>query len=264
MLQRYESVPSRYVLPRHVDVWCPPGYREEAENYPVIYMHDGQNLFDDSLAYGGVSWGIDHAMRRLIEAGTTRGAIVVGIWNSEIRWREYMPNKVYESPGFEKHRGEFLEAVGGEPVSDLYLRFLVEEVKPFIDSHFRALPDRANTFVTGSSMGGLISLYAVSEYPGVFGGAACISTHWPVGGDRLVREMSRRPPDPYTHKLYFDFGTETLDADYEPYQRKMDRELRRAGYVPGKNWITRKFVGAEHSERSWRERVRIPLSFLLA
>ena len=262
-LQRYENVPSRYVLPRHVDVWCPPGYPDGAP-YPVMYMQDGQNLFDDAVAYGGISWGIDLAMAELIQAETTRGAVVVGIWNSEIRWREYMPQKVYESPEFEKHRSEFLEATGGEPVSDFYLRFLVEEVKPFIDAHYNILHGPANTFVMGSSMGGLISLYAVSEHPGVFGGAACLSTHWPAGGDALVSQLGRSLPDPATHRIYFDFGTQTLDADYEPYQRKMDRALRRAGYIEGKNCMTRKFEGAEHSERSWRERVRIPLSFLLA
>lgn len=260
--ERHENFPSRFVIRRHVDVWCPPGYLDEAP-YPVIYMHDGQNIFDDALAFGGISWGVDRAMRDLIHEGTTRGAIVVGIWNSEIRWRDYMPQKAYESPGFVRHRAAFLETAGGVPVSDSYLSFLVEEVKPFVDAHYNSLPDQAHTFVMGSSMGGLISLYAVSQYPETFGGAACLSTHWPVGGEELVEGMARALPDPATHRLYFDFGTETLDAGYEPYQRRMDEALRRAGYVEGEKWLTLKFEGAEHSERSWRERVRIPLSFLL-
>jgi predicted alpha/beta superfamily hydrolase len=263
-LERHEVFPSRYVSPRNLDVWCPPGYAEEAaQAYPVLYMHDGQNLFDDSISYGSISWGVDRAMTRLLDERKIREAIVVGIRNSPVRWRDYMPQKTYEVPGFEKHHQAFLETAGGPPVSDAYLKFLVEEVKPFIDAHYRTLTGQKDTFVMGSSMGGLISLYAISEYPTVIGGAACISTHWPIGGTELVDEMARGLPDPSTHRLYFDFGTETLDSDYEAYQRRMDEHLRKAGYVENRNWSTRKFEGAEHSERSWRARVHIPLEFLL-
>jgi predicted alpha/beta superfamily hydrolase len=188
---------------------------------------------------------------------------VVGVWNSPLRWREYLPQKPYESPALQKHHPFFLERAGGPPISDAYLKFLVEELKPFIDSKYRTLPDRQNTFVMGSSMGGLVSLYAISEYPQVFGGAGCISTHWSAGGDDMVDEMACHLPGPATHKLYFDFGTETLDAEYEPFQRRMDVHLRRAGYIENKNWVTCKFEGAEHSERSWHQRIHIPLEFLL-
>ena len=125
------------------------------------------------------------------------------------------------------------------------------------------MPDQQNTFVMGSSMGGLISLYAINEYPQVFGGAGCVSTHWSTATQELVDEMARRLPDPADHRLYFDYGTKTLDSEYEPYQRRMDEHLRRAGYCENENWITLKFEGAKHSERSWRERVHIPLTFLL-
>jgi hypothetical protein len=90
-----------------------------------------------------------------------------------------------------------------------------------------------------------------------------VSTHWSAGRQELVDEMASRLPDPSDHRLYFDFGTETLDSEYEPYQRRMDEHLRQAGYRENENWVTRKFEGAEHSERSWRERVHIPLEFLL-
>jgi predicted alpha/beta superfamily hydrolase len=255
--------PSQFISARNVDVWLPPGYSDNGERYPVLYMHDGQNLFDDSLSYGNVSWEIDRTMKRMIAEGRIRSATVVGIWNSEVRWRDYMPQKPYESPGLKKHHPAFLETAGGPSISDSYLRFLVEELKPFIDSHYQILPDRENTIVMGSSMGGLISLYAISEYPHVFGSAGCVSTHWPIGGVELVDEMAGHLPDPATHRLYFDFGTETLDSTYEPFQRRMDEHLREAGYIEGENWVTCKFEGAEHSERSWRDRVEIPLSFLL-
>ena len=226
-------------------------------------MHDGQNLFDSAAAFGGSGWEIHKAIAELIETREIRGAIVVGIWNSDIRWREYMPQKPYRAEALRKHHHRFIDQAGGEPVSDPYLRFIVEELKPWIDSRYRTRPDRASTFVMGSSMGGLISLYAISEYPQVFGGAACLSAHWPAGERELVTEMAGNLPDPETHKLYFDYGTEGLDALYEPYQKQMDGYLRRAGYVENRNWLTLKFAGANHSEAAWRARVKIPLSFLL-
>ena len=263
-LERYENFYSKQVAFRNVDVWLPPGYEYESDRrHAVLYMHDGQNLFDDSISYGSLSWGIEQAMTHLLEEGRIRSTIVAGIWNSGIRWREYMPQKPYESSAFNRHRKDFHKTTGGPSISDLYLKFLVEELKPFIDGQYNTLPDPANTFVMGSSMGGLISLYAISEYPHIFGGAGCISTHWPIGGMALVDKMARSLPDPVSHRLYFDFGTETLDRIYEPFQHRMDDHLRQAGYIEGQNWVTRKFEGAEHSEHSWRERVEIPLSFLL-
>ncbi len=261
-LDRFENFYSKFVDHRNVDVWLPPGI-ESGTSSPVLYMHDGQNLFDDSLSYGAVSWAIDQAMLRLIGEGKTRGAIVVGIWNTSIRWREYMPAKPYFAPALDDKRPHILKKAGGVPISDAYLKFLVEELKPFVDRRYPTRPDPMNTFVMGSSMGGLISLYAISEYPQTFGCAGCVSTHWADGGFGLVDEMAHHLPDPADHRLYFDFGTETLDAEYEPYQRRMDEYLRKAGYLEDQNWITCKFEGAEHTERSWRERVHIPLEFLL-
>lgn len=263
-LDHFENFYSKFVDFRNVDVWFPSGYESQSDvRYPVLYMHDGQNLFDNPASFGRESWRVDLAMTRLIEEGRIRAAIVVGIWNSPVRWRDYLPQKPYETPALHKHHPAFLERAGGPPTSDAYLKFLVEELKPFIDKTYRTRPERQNTFVMGSSMGGLISLYAISQYPQVFGGAGCVSTHWSAGREELVDEMARHLPDPSDHKLYFDFGTETLDSEYEPYQRRMDQHLRRAGYRKNENWVTLKFEGAEHSERSWRERVHIPLEFLL-
>jgi predicted alpha/beta superfamily hydrolase len=114
----------------------------------------------------------------------------------------------------------------------------------------------------GSSMGGLISLYAISQYPQVFFGAGCVSTHWSAGLEVLVDELAKMLPDPGTHRLYFDYGTTGVDAPYEPYQLQMDKYLRAAGYTES-NWLTRKFEGADHNEAAWRARVKIPLEFLL-
>jgi predicted alpha/beta superfamily hydrolase len=260
---RYPSMPSGHVAARNIDVWLPPGYdREPDKHYPVLYMHDGQNLFDPATSYGGVDWGIDETMTRMIAAGEVREAIVVGVWNTPKRREEYMPQRAVQGaidfnvPGSTAARPEDI-------ISDRYLAFLVEELKPFIDANYRTLPDRADTYVMGSSMGGLVSQYAISKYPGVYGGAGCVSTHWPAGNGIALDDFAVHLPDPATHKYYFDYGTATLDESYEPYQLRADAILRSAGYVEGRNWITRKFEGAEHSEKSWRLRVHEPLQFLI-
>lgn len=263
-LVRHDAFPSAFVDPRRVDVWLPPGYDANAtERYPVIYFHDGQNLFDPRLAYGGNTWGIDEAMHRLIAAGKTRGAIIVGLWNNGLtRFPEYMPRKAVTTAdlGF---------GVGNQRLpaalirSDDYLKFIVEELKPFIDRTYRTLPDRAHTSIAGSSMGGLISGYALAEYPAVFGAAACVSTHWPAGDGCVVDYFAQHLPRAGAHRLYFDFGTATLDALYEPFQQRMDAALRTLGYTEGRDWLTKKFPGAEHNEKAWSARVDLPLEFLL-
>ena len=260
-LQRHADFPSKFVAARNVDVWLPPDFSED-KKYPVLYMHDGQNIFEPISSIGSVAWEIDKAITRLVNAKKIPGAIVVGVWNSGIRWREYMPQKVYEVPEFEKDRPAFIERAGGDSISDSYLKFLVEEVKPFVDEKYPTLSDQQKTFIMGSSMGGLISLYAISQYPNVFRGAGCLSTHWSAGSGTLVNEMGKSLPDPGSHKLYFDYGTKGLDADYEPFQLQMDKYLREAGYDE-LNWMTRKFEGADHNEAAWRARVEIPLEFLL-
>jgi predicted alpha/beta superfamily hydrolase len=248
---------SDHVAPRHVDVWLPPNYHDSPSlRFPVIYMHDGQNLFDPKTSFIGVDWGIDEAMRDLTAARRGRAAIVVGIWNTPQRSQEYMPQRALEMLPAQLRRRR-------DPLSDRYLKFLVEEVKPFIDDHHRTLADRENTFVMGSSMGGLISLYAVCEYPRVFAGAGCLSPHWPAAGGIVVDYLQQALPEAGDHKLYFDYGTRTVDALYEPYQEEADEIIRAKGYTRGEDWLTLKFEGAEHGERAWRERVHIPLAFLL-
>jgi predicted alpha/beta superfamily hydrolase len=259
---RYASMPSAHVASRNVDVWLPPSYGADPQRrYPVLYMHDGQNLFDPATSYGGVDWAVDEAMTRLAMQGEVREAIVVGVWNSPQRFQEYMPQRAVQ--GVRRIAMPGRDVRSDEVVSDAYLAFLVTELKPFIDARYATLPDRADTYVMGSSMGGLISLYAMSKYPAVFGGAGCVSTHWPAGDGIALVDFATHLPDPATHRYWFDYGTATLDAGYEPYQRRADEILRQAGYVEGENWITKKFEGAEHSEKAWRLRVDQPLKFLI-
>ena len=259
---RHVDFPSDEVVPRHVDVWTPPNYDESAERYPVIYMHDGQNLFHGDLSYSGVPWGVDHAAARLAVEGQIRVPIIVGIWNSEHRMQEYMPQKPVEiAPVLVGER--FSKRHNGHPCSDDYLRFIVDELKPFIDNTYRTLPEREDTFVMGSSMGGIISLYAFCEYPDVFSGAACLSTSWTIAGGAFIPYLRKAVPPAKSHRIYFDYGSEARIATYESYQKQADRLFKKAGYRKNKNWTSRRFPGADHSERAWQDRIDEPLLFLL-
>ena len=187
----------------------------------------------------------------------------MGVWKTEIRWDEYLPLKPFLVKRGEKALARINAELENGVVSDQYLKFLVEELKPFIDKTYRTRPDVENTFIMGSSMGGLISLYAICEYPQIFGGAGCVSTHWPAVKTLMRDYLKKQLPDPATHKIYFDYGTEHLDAKYEPHQKRVDAVMAAKGYAQGKNWITRKFEGATHNEASWQARIHIPLTFLL-
>ncbi len=262
---KVENFASEIIPARHLEIWLPPSYKTSPEKYyPVLYMHDGQNLFDPAQSqYTQTDWGVDEAMTRLIAEGKVREAIVVGNWSTDNRFNEYMPQKAVTPKNLSRYKADFETFVASVIVSDDYLRFLVTELKPYIDQTYRTLPERDDTFIMGSSMGGLISAYAISEYPDVFGGAGCVSTHFPLGDGAIVEYLSDKLPDPATHKIYWDYGTETLDHNYEGYQKRMDVYGYKAGYVEGENWMSRKFEGHEHSEKAWRARVHIPLTFLL-
>ncbi|MEI6748022.1 MAG: alpha/beta hydrolase [Bacteroidales bacterium] len=281
-IKSFEKFPSKFVDARTLDVWLPDGYNVK-KKYAVLYMQDGQMLFDSTINWNHQEWAVDETMEKLISEGKIRNCIVVGIWNSRVRHSDYFPQKPFESLSraeqdtiFNAARNK-LGSTDKQPVfskkiiqSDNYLKFLVQEVKPFIDSSFSTLTDRANTFISGSSMGGLISMYAICEYPGVFGGAACLSTHWP-GIFRVENNpvpaaffnyLKNKLPSPKTHKFYFDYGSETLDSLYKPYQIEVDKIMVAKGYST-KNWITREFPGDEHSEKAWRKRFYMPATFLL-
>ena len=263
-VERLAAFPSKLVAPRHVEVWLPPGYASaKGRRYPVLYMHDGQNVFDPATAFGGQDWGVDEVMTRLVTAGRVRPAIVVAAWNTALRAPEYMPQKALIGKDLSRWADKIPGGASQAPLSDAYLRFLVEELKPAIDRRYRTRPGRADTFVMGSSMGGLISLYALAEYPRVFGGAACLSTHWPAADGAVIDYALKALPQAGPHRLYFDFGTAGLDAQYGPYQKRMDEVLRAHGYTEGRDWVTRRFEGAGHDEASWKARLDVPLTFLL-
>jgi enterochelin esterase-like enzyme len=254
-----------------VDVWLPRGY-DGTRPHAVLYMHDGQMLFDAHTTWNRQAWEVAPTVQRLIDAGALRDTIVVGVWNTgPTRFAEYFPQ------GFIEHVPEgaarqVLMARGyasRPPLADAYLRFLVTELKPAIDARYRTRPGREHTAVAGSSMGGLISLYALCEHPQVFGGAACLSTHW-IGGFERNAEipaagrayLRRRLPAPGEHRLYMDRGTAELDALYDEAQAQVDALMRERGFGPP-HFVTRVFEGEGHNERAWARRLEIPLRHLL-
>ncbi len=264
----HKNFKSEHVIPRNVEVFLPDGYDSNSKiKYKVLYMHDGQNVFNPKTSYTGIDWGVDEVLDSLIKHGKIKKTIVVAPWNTEQkRFSEYMPEAPAEATSSAEIKASLKQNTGfDELYSDEYLKFLVEELKPFIDKTYNASPKIEDTSVMGSSMGGLISLYAICKYPEVFGAAGCVSTHWPIPvlGEAYMNTLPSTLPDPETHKIYFDFGTETLDAQYEPYQKRVDQMMKDKGYIAGKNWITKKFKGAAHNEKSWNKRVHIPLEFLL-
>jgi enterochelin esterase-like enzyme len=272
-------VQSKFTDPRRVVVWLPSSYKPNGPRHAVLYMHDGQNLFDKATAGYGMEWEVDENLSKLIDEKKVHPTIVVGIWNTPKRLQEYVPSKAFSSLPAE-FRGKVKALYGGDPLSDGYLTFIVNELKPRIDRQFRVKSDRQNTVIMGSSMGALISLYAIDEYPQIFGGAGMMSTHWPlvinpdgkpvsdndyeIVSATFERYLAPALPDPRTHRLYFDHGSETLDAVYKRYQDRVDAVVEKRGYVQGQTWLTRSFPGQKHNEISWASRVEIPLQFLLS
>jgi enterochelin esterase-like enzyme len=268
-IERLENFKSQFVAPRHVDVWLPDGY-DEGVQHNVLYMHDGQMLFDAQTTWNKQAWEVDVTLARLIHQEKVPPTIVVGIWNIDKHRRaEYFPEKQLTYMSAER-RAEMVDIVlQGKPQADAYLHFLVHELKPVIDGKYATYADAAHTFVMGSSRGGAISVYAMNEYPQVFGGAAGLSTHWigshtrnaaiPLGAFDYLRDRLATPKD---HRLYQDHGTVELDALYAPYQVFIDQLVKDQGYTDA-NYLSLVFEGAGHNEQAWASRLEVPMVFLM-
>ena len=274
-IERIEHFETKLIEPRNIDIWLPENY-DATRKYPVIYMHDGQMLFDSSRTWNKTAWDVDDTFGALINAGKIEECIVVGIWNvPEKRFADYFPQKVIDNIP-EPTKSKILEhQINGEPSADNYLKFLVNELKPFIDENYPTKKGVDDTFMIGSSMGGLISIYAMCEYPQIFGGVACLSIHSPLASFELIdrntdKEVSSKfraylyqnLPKANTRKIYFDYGNLTGDALYQPYQLKIDKVMMDRGYNDD-YWQTRFFEGESHTETSWAKRLHIPALFLL-
>jgi predicted alpha/beta superfamily hydrolase len=260
-LEYWTDVKSAHLGPsRHVEIWLPPDYdRSPERRYPVLYMHDGQNLFDPRIANTGVDWGVDEAVVRLVRQNGMFPVIVVGVWSTDNRGAEYSP--WHDAPR--------------------YARFLIEELMPRVNAEFRTLTGPENTAVMGSSLGGLLSFYLVMRHPDAFGACGCISTHFPLSEKMVARYFTGVPtsatPDtvPYVlreiqsgmavargTRYWFDYGTLGLDSTYGPTHDAVRAWLLGQGLVEGEDFVVRRYEGADHNETSWRARLDDPLTFL--
>jgi predicted alpha/beta superfamily hydrolase len=223
---------------RDVLVYLPPNHEAGDQRFPVLYMQDGQNLFDRGTAFGGNEWQVDETLQTLSAEG--RGAIVVGLPNAgEARVPEYSP-----FPGYAEARG------------NAYLAFIIETVKPLIDAAFRTRPEREHTGIFGSSMGGLISLYAFFRRPEVFGLVGAMSPSlWYTHG-AIFTYIGQAPIVP--GKLYLDNGTR------EPSAARLERLLVEKGYQPGRDLLYVAEPGGRHTEIDWARRLPNALRFLLS
>ena len=243
---------------RNVVIWLPPGYAENPDQrYKVIYMTDGENLFDPRIASWGVDWGVDEAMMRGVNEGKFEPAIVVGTWSTANRGLEYSP--WHDGPR--------------------YADFLIEELMPRINARFRTKTGGENTFAMGSSMGGLLSYYLVKNHHEVFSACGCVSSHFALSEQTFAEYFGRDPEsaDPRTYivrdieagdripggRFFFDYGTETLDSTYEKDHEPVERWFRKQGLRKNRDYRFEKYEGADHSERAWRSRVGQQLEWLL-
>lgn len=232
---------------RDIYVYLPPGYAVlETQRFPVLYMHDGQNLFDAATSFIGIEWRADEHAQRLIETGRIKPLIIVGIANTPDRMNEYTPDR-------DESRG-----TGGR-ASD-YARFLVEEVKPFIDQTYRTKPGRAHAGVAGSSLGGLVSLSICMEYPQTFSMCGVISPALMWNDGALLRQIEAGDKAWMKRmRFWVDMGTREgrqIEALHQGIARTREliSILDRAGLSPGRDYYYQEVYEGEHNEAAWAER----------
>jgi hypothetical protein len=261
---------------RRVLIWLPANYSPKVK-YATIYMHDGQMLFDSTTTWNKKEWRVDETADSLISNGITRPFIVVGIYNDPPnRYAEFFPQETAKYMD-SNYIGKLKQTLwNGELRADYYLEWITKALIPFVDKSYSVSHKREDRFLIGSSMGGLISLYGLTQKSKTFGGAACLSIHTPMinlqmTGDDAMNQLvlpfntylSKTLPSPKKVKLYIDRGTETLDAYYGPYHDVLLSTMKKCGYETGANYSTLVWEKTAHDEVSWANRLAVPMKFLL-
>jgi enterochelin esterase-like enzyme len=261
---------------QRLSIWLPPGYYADDRRYPVLYMHDGHNLFDLKNSNFNKIWAADKAMLAAVQTGKVEPHIIIGIWAPGAdRHRQYLPRSLYDMTSGNL-RQQLDGMTAGGVISDRYLAWIAGPLKSWVDTSFRTRPGRDDTAIVGSSMGGLMSCYAFLERPEVFGRAGCVSSHWPAVDPRAVAADSEalaalwdgwfaaRLGQPDGRRVWLDHGTATLDAYYAPYQQVVDARFAKAGWQKGRDWQSKVYEGAEHEENAWAARLPEIFGWLLA
>lgn len=224
---------------RDLIVWLPPGYdNNRLKRYPVLYAHDGQNLFDPQTAFVGVDWQLGTTAEALILRKRLKPFIIVGLHNTPARQEEYTPLQ-----------------------GRSYGEFIIHEVMPFVNQKYRTAPGRAKTGVMGSSLGGLISFYLAWWFPEVFSMAGCLSASWMWQGARVFKDIAAMTRPRQQMKIYMDHGGEGVEGDNAEIFRKMRSVLVAKGFALGKELEYFYAKGDRHDEASWARRVWRPLEF---
>jgi enterochelin esterase-like enzyme len=234
---------------REIYIWLPPSYNASTEKrFPVLYMHDGQNIWDEkNCCFGHGGWYVNSCAENLISEKKIRKIIIVGIPNSSMRTEELGV---------------------GENVFDIsnhtYTGFITDILKPYIDKNYKTLSDPANTSIMGSSMGGISSFLLVHHHPDIFGSAACLSTAFGMDIDKSGSDLFdlQEKKGKLPVRIYMDSGTEGEHQDGAPDTRRMVKVLKKAGYKPGKDLLHIEDTGAMHNEKAWRSRLHLPLEFM--
>jgi predicted alpha/beta superfamily hydrolase len=229
---------------RDLIVWLPPDYNTTETRYPVLYMHDGQNLFDPATSSFGIDWQIDEILDSLIRHDIIPPIIVVGINNTTDRMREYLP---------------------GEK-GDMYQHFVIKKVKPLIDSLYRTKPDQEFTFTGGSSAGGSLSFMLLWEHPEIFSAAICMSPAFKEPGEKerwnyikIVDQSQKRD----NIQIYIDLGGKGIDYILQEGVSEMVNALIKKGYKMEDNLLYLLDHEAEHTESAWTERFPKAIKFIL-
>ena len=228
-------------------VYLPPDYEQKPEKrYPVLYLQDGQNVFDSVTSFAG-EWQADETAEKCIRSGQIAPLIIVAIANNKQRIREYTP------PGAQPNSQSGL--------SDRYARMLLEEIKPFIDRNYRTLKDRNHTAVGGSSLGGLVALYIATQYPHQIGKVAALSPSLWWNNRWMIRSIEQNPEPLKECLLWIDIGS-LEGSDAVKNVTILGDILGKTRPIENKQFIVKIFDGASHNEKSWANRLDEILQFL--
>jgi len=247
-LRKHEQFRSRFLRnQRDLIVYTPPGYAHHSlRHFPVLYLHDGQNLFDGATSFiPGQDWHVGQTADLCIQAGAVAPLIIVGLYNTRARIREYTPTEVPK--------------LGGGR-ADRYAKFLIEEVKPFVDREYRTLSGWQHTGIGGSSLGGLVSLYLGLQHSRIFGKIAALSPSvwW---NQQVIHRFARTATVEARPRIWLDIGTREGARIVQDVEKFRDVLLEK-GWKLGKDLHYERVEGAEHNEAAWAQRVGPFLRFL--